>query len=465
MFKRLLNRKSAPNPRPGKPSGKAGPAVDHTRIFQKDKLGIVAGLRWVPLTKGEKGKLFNEARAQGDHSYCITPDGTQIGFFSSYPGDHGKGRGALASLALLLGKNYSLGGKEIFAFHVDAERCCLVALRDGQPVPGFDVIGSVEMVAERLNTFLQLADVGSVRRLGAVDLLGNVEEIDWGLVLDEVNAKVRLKKIPDIRKIFAVMAVAAVLFVAVSGAIAYKLAQERKIAEELARIANDPNIVYETKIDGDLAAVTGIGQASLQRMIGGLKQIPLQIKGWRLSKVECNPSLCNASWSRIYGNFAEFGKALPPSAMGQPQYDVFKPEDLASATLVTQHRLEDAGTGNAASAAPPPKLARSALPLRNAVSSKFFSTLQDLSMVDIQIKVEPAQLFAGQGDVSQLVRPVVDAVWTIEGPLWTLDDIVLEDYVALDTLTVDLDADKTAASMEKIRYKLSGKYYAKGKDF
>lgn len=456
MFKTLLNKT---------PTTKARPMVDHSRIFQKGKLGIVAGLRWVPLTKSERSKLFNAARDEGEHSYCITPDGTQIGFFSSNPGGHGKGRGALASLALLLGQNYSHGGEEIFAFHVDAERSCLVVLRDGQPVPGFDVIGRDDVVAERINTFLQLSDGTAVRRLGAVDLLGNVEEIDWDLVLDEVSAKVRLKKIPDVRRMLVALAASAVLFAAVFGAITYKLARDKRIADEQARIANDPNIVYESKIDGDLAAVTGTGQVSLQRMIGGLKQIPLQIKGWRLSKVDCTPALCNASWRRSYGNFAEFVQALPPSAMGQPQYDVFKPDDLTSARLVTQHRLEHPASGKPAPAMAAPKLMRAALPLRSAVSSKFFSSLQDLSMMDIKVKVEPAQLFAGQGDVNQLVRPVVNAAWTIEGPLWTLEDIVLEDYVAVDTFTVELETDKAAASMEQTRYKLSGKYYAKGKDF
>jgi len=456
MFKTLLNKT---------PTTKARPVVDQSRIFQKGKLGIVAGLRWVPLSKGERSKLLNAARDEGEQSYCITPDGAQIGFFSSNPGGHGKGRGALASLALLLGQNYSHGGEEIYAFHVDAERSCLVVLRDGQPVPGFDVIGRADMVAERINTFLQLSDATSVRRLGAIDLLGNVEEIDWDLVLDEVNAKVRLKKIPDIRRVLMGLAVSAVLCASVFGAITYKLARDKRIADELARIADDPNIVYESKIDGDLAAVTGTGQASLQRMIGGLKQIPLQIKGWRLSKVECTPVLCNASWSRSYGNFAEFGHALPPSAMGQPQYDVFKPDDLTSARLVTQHRLEDKAAGNTAPAAPAPKLMRTALPLRSAVASKFFSSLQDMSMVDVKVKVEPAQLFAGQGDVNQLVRPVVHAAWTIEGPLWTLEDIVLEDYVAVDTFAVELETDKAATPMEQTRYKLSGKYYAKGKDF
>ncbi|WP_343649943.1 type 4b pilus protein PilO2 [Herbaspirillum sp.] len=453
---------------------------DQSRIFQKGKVTLVAGLRWVPLNKGERNKLFSAARIEGEQSYCITSDGTQIGFFSSTAGSRGKGRGAVASLALLLSQNYSHGGEEIFAFHVDAQRSCLVVLRDGQPVPGFDVIGSPAAVTERINTFLQLTDTGSVRRVGALDLLGNVEEIDWDLVLDEVSAKVRLKRIPDFRQILAVLAVSVVAVVAGFGAVTYKLAQDRKLAEEQARIANDPNIVYERKVDGDLAAVTGTGQDSLRRMIGGLKQIPLQINGWRLSKVECTPALCNASWIRSYGNFAEFGSALPPSAMGQPQFDVFKPEDLTSARLVTQHRLEAAATGptstapaassaapSAAPAARPagPKLIRTALPLRSDVSSKFFSTLQDLSMMDIKVKVEPAQLFAGQGDVKQLVRPVVNAAWTIEGPLWTLEDIVLEDYVALDTFTVEFDTDKAAASLEKTHYKLSGKYYAKGKDF
>ena len=458
MFKRSINKK---------PAGKARPVVDYSRIFQKGKLGIVAGLRWVPLTKGERSKLFNAARDESEHSYCITPDGTQIGFFSSNPGGHGKGRGALASLALLLGQNYSHGGEEIFAFHVDAERSCLVVLRDGQPVPGFDVIGRADMVAERINTFLQLSDGTAVRRLGAADLLGNVEEIDWDLVLDEVNAKVRLKKIPDVRRMLVALAASSVLFAAVFGGVTYKLARDKRIADEQARIASDPNIVYESKIDGDLAAVTGTGQASLQRMIGGLKQIPLQIKGWRLSKVDCTPSLCNASWRRSYGNFAEFVQALPPSAMGQPQYYVFKPEDLTSARLVTQHRLENKAAGSTvpAATAPAPKLMRTSLPLRSAVSAKFFSSLQDLSMVDVKVKVEPALLFAGQGDVNQLARPVVNAAWTIEGPLWTLEDIVLEDYVAVDTFSIELETDKAAASMEQTRYKLSGKYYAKGKDF
>lgn len=458
MFKTLLNKK---------PARRARPEVDHSRIFQKNKVALVAGLRWVPLNKGERSKLFTAARSEGEHSYCVTPDGTQIGFFSSNPGGHGKGRGALVSLALLLGENYSHGGEEVFAFHVDARRCCVIVLRDGQPVPGFDVIGSAEVVTERINTFLQLTDVGAVRRVGAVDLLGNVEEIDWDLVLDEITARARLKKIPDIRQILALLAVSAVVFAAGFSGVSYKLARDKRIADEQARLASDPNIVYETRIEGDLAAITGTGQTSLRRMVGGLKQIPLQINGWRLSKVECTPALCNASWSRSYGNFAEFGEALPPSAMGQPQYDVFKPDDLTSARLVTQHRLEETtadGVVPTASAASP-KLMRAALPLRSAVSSKFFSTLQDLSMVDIKVKVEPATLFAGKGDVNQLVRPVVNAAWSIEGPLWTLENIVLDDYVALDTFSVELDTDKAAPSMEKIHFKLSGKYYAKGKDF
>jgi len=457
MFKTLLNKKPVRGTRP---------VVDHSRIFSKEKVILVAGLHWVPMTKGERSKLFSAARAEGEHSYCITPDGTQIGFFSSNPGDHGKGRGRLVSLALLLGQNYSHGGEEIFAFHVDARRSCVVVLRDGQPVPGFDVIGSSEVVSERIHTFLQLTDSVSVRRVGAVDLLGNVEEIDWALMLDEVTAKVRLKKIPDIRKILVFLAVSAVVFAAGFGAVTYKLARDKKLADEQARIASDPNIVYENKIDDDLAAVTGIGQISLQRMVGGLKQIPLQIKGWQLSKVECTPALCNAFWIRSYGNFAEFGRALPPSAMGQPPYDVFKPDDLTSARLVTQHRLENAiGNADRAATSQPLKLARAALPLPSAVSMKFFSALQDLSMMNINVKVEPAQLFAGQGDINQLVRPVVNADWTIEGPLWTLENIVLEDYVTSDNLTIEIDTDKPGAPMEKTRYKLSGKYYAKGKDF
>ena len=456
MFKNLLNKK---------PASSSRPVVDHSRIFQKNKVALVAGLRWVPLNKGERSKLFNEARTEGEHSYCITPDGTQIGFFTSNPGGHGKGRGALASLALLLSRNCSHGGEEIFAFHVDARRSCLIVLRDGQPVPGFDVIGSTAVVSERINTFLQLTDVGSVRRLGAVDLLGNVEEIDWDLVLDEVTSKVRLKKIPDIRQIIVLLAVSAIVFVAGFGAVTYKLARDKRLADEQARIASDPNIVYESKIDVDLAAVTGIGQITLQRMVDGLKQIPLQINGWRLNKVECTPALCNASWNRNYGNFAEFGHALPQSAMGQPQYDVFRPDDLTRAQLVTQHRLENPAAALPVAAPPPPKLTRGALPLRSTVSSKFFSTLQDLSMADIKVHVEPAILFAGQGDVNQLVRPVVNAAWSIEGPLWTLEEIVLEDYVTIDGFTVEIDTDKVATPMEKTRYKLSGKYYAKGKDF
>lgn len=235
MFKKFIKRKSTTTIRPAKRPkvpARARVTVDHARIFQRGKLGIVAGLRWVPLNKGEKGKLFNEARAEGEHSYCITADGTQIGFFSSNPGGHGKGRGALVSLALLLSSNYSHGGEEVFAFHIDAERSCFVALRDGRPVPGFDVIGSVELVSERLNAYLQLADVASVRRVGAVDLLGNVEEIDWDLLLDEVGSKLRLKKIPDIKKILAMLVVAAVVFVAGFGAVSYKLAHDKKLAEE-----------------------------------------------------------------------------------------------------------------------------------------------------------------------------------------------------------------------------------------
>ena len=81
-------------------------------------------------------------------------------------------------------------------------------------------------------------------------------------------------------------------------------------------------------------------------------------------------------------------------------------------------------------------------------------------------------VFVGQGGYPPIAHavalPPLGAAWTIEGPLWTLENIVLEDYVTIDTFTVELDTEKSAANlapMEKTRYKLSGKYYAKGKDF
>ena len=434
------------------------------RLFVHGKAAYVSGLQWTPL-EGSKSLFLQRSLAEGQRSYCSTADQSMVGLLLAVPRAPARVRGPVLSVALMFAEALSQGGDEIFAFHVDESRSCFVALRGGMPVPGFDVIGPPEVIIERLVSYLDLPHVDSVRRVGAHDLLGAAAEaIDWDLLANTPVSGARLRAIHDVRKFGMVLIGAALLFGAGAWGVMHKLQADRIAHEAALREAQDPNRVYDDQIDGRLRLVQGTGQAGFDCALAGLRQVPLSVAGWNLSRIDCSPSLCTAYWTRGFGSFADFAAARPASTVGDPEFEPEGGGALPGTRIMTHHQTAAGGSAAAAADHPTP-LTRKSLPQKKTLQQSFFSYLQDLTLIDVTVSAESAQLYGADSiDSSQqstIRKPVVTGRWTITGPLWTLDSLRIEPYQSVENLSIEFADPKNT----KVQYKVSGRYYAKGQDY
>ena len=117
----------------------------------------------------------------------------------------------------------------------------------------------------------------------------------------------------------------------------------------------------------------------------------------------------------------------------------------------------------------PKVLKREALPSVDEVQADFVSRLQDYLLIDAKVSVSPPQPFPESlKDMEPIFKPVVSGAWSLELPLWSLDLITFPDYVLVDGLSLAIPpgtSGKSDAGKKPNYFKLTGKYYAKGKNF
>ena len=89
--------------------------------------------------------------------------------------------------------------------------------------------------------------------------------------------------------------------------------QTQEEAERLRR-ESDPNLLYEQNFSNSSASIKGLGTPGLKAMLATLTRIPMDVAGWSLSSVVCQPQECVATWTRQYGNYADFDAHLPAGA-------------------------------------------------------------------------------------------------------------------------------------------------------
>lgn len=467
LLKNLRSRLAQWRQRPAKKSDNSESQAQETVerqtdvLFAHDEDLIAFGLSWELLEKGQKQKLQAQALAQGHTHHVVSIESEQIGFLKLAKGPREKR--PIYSAALLLSETVSLGGDEVFVFRLDDARFVLVALKNSMPVPGFDLIGSAATITKAASDYLSLPHKHEVRRCGDAEILSGAETFDFAIPLESMDRSLpRLKTIPDVRKmLFQAAVLAGLLLSLVIGWAGWSYFEAQDEAERLQR-ESDPNVLYEQNFLNSAGSIKGLGTSGIKAMAATLARIPLEVGGWSLMSIACQATECVATWSRNYGNYADFDDNLPPDVKQKPEYG-FIAADAKNTQLKTRHPVTSEATVTAKG------LKREALPLLATVQSEFVSRLQDYTLIEARVQVLPPTPFpSGVADIGPIFKPVVSGTWSMELPLWTIDSVTVPDYVLVESLTLDLGSSSTSqaeSGKTAKHYKLTGKYYAKGKVF
>jgi Pilin accessory protein (PilO) len=418
---------------------------------------IVFDLNWQLLREGELRKLQTQALADGYTHQVFGVEVDLVGFFKWTSSSEVKR--PMYSAALLLAETVSLGGDEIFVFGLDETRYAMVALKNSMPVPGFDLVGSALVIAEAAQNYLSLPHKNEVRRCGDANILSGAEFFDFSVALLALDkSHPRIKKIPDLRNMvfYGALATGAVLLLIVAW-FGWSYFQAKAEAERLQR-ESDPNLLYEQCYMNSVASIKTMGSSGLKAMSAVLLSLPVDVGGWSLSNVACLVSECVATWTRRYGNYADFEASLPQGVAQNPEYGFFG-SDVKGIQLKTRHPVttdkSDAIHG----------LIRERLPLMAQIKLDFVSRLQDYSLIDVQTQISPPTPFpSGVSDIGPIFKPVMTGTWSMSLPLWALESVTVPDYVHVDSLVLDLPV-KAEGVGSALTFKMTGKYYAKGKSF
>ncbi|UXH80276.1 hypothetical protein [Roseateles amylovorans] len=441
------------------------------------RTATVAGVRlafdldWSPVEDASApGPELQRARKIGYNYAAMLPDGRLVGLAKGIQAGPGRPHSAV----VLLIERFSSGGAEACVIGI-GKQVAFIGLMDRRPVPGFDrLLNSLDAALGLLREFREIHIDQNVRlATNLTDQIANAESLQLNAMFEMPEAASLVRPLINRALIRTVVGgtMAALVVGGSVGGMLWKQHQQRLKDEAAARQAyeNDPNRIYENKIDSMLASMGQPGNALLSSWRGILQGLPLSREGWTLQRVECTrvSQECLATWHRNYGNFNDFdakatGSALSSAGGGQDG-------DLLKSAITTRHPVQvPRALASAASGALPtlPSLQREHLPLEKDATTLWGSRLQDLTLVasggggSTSTTLRPGQLFGPPQvrDIKVVKRPVVSMEWRLVDNIWSLPSIDLPDTAVPDNLTVQLSAGQ-------VTYTLSGSIYAKGKPY
>ena len=228
--------------------------------------------------------------------------------------------------------------------------------------------------------------------------------------------------------------------------------QQVEEQERLAR-EQDPNYIYENAVLPAMKQTGLQAQITLDRWREVIYRIPTARAGWKLEKIECKPTNCTVTWQRDFGSYNDFhANPLDGTASSSEVQNGDSPSKANIANVLTVPTLPDEAKG----------LVRADLPPLRQVLQQVASQLQDISLLsNAETQLKKPELYPSTGaSVEQINNPVVKGEWGISHELWTLGDLSFEGpTLVLQSLTISQD-DKT----KNWTYKLTGNFYAKGKN-
>lgn len=411
---------------------------------------LVFGLSWqLYADHKELRQLKRTWQPRGYTHYVVATSDDMVGFAARIDKNMGP---KPVSAAIHLAETVALGGLEVFIFELPDGLYTLNALNDSQPVPHFDHIGTLQETLALVSEYRALQADQAVRFVGNTELFENIEKISLTEVFSRPDQAAHLHTLPNfgLRKLLALILIPSVLLFAGIAAW-FEHARQVEEQERLAR-ERDPNYIYEKAVGPAMQTIEPQAQVTLEHWREVVYRMPTARAGWRLEKVECQPSSCNATWQRDFGNYEDFKLAPLEGVVSSSEAQTGESPAKASITTVM---------GVAVLPTEIQPLLRTSLPGARTLLQEFGSQLQDISLLQgVDIKLKQPELYPATGaTVDQITNPVVRGEWSITHDLWTLGELTFDlPSVALKGLTLQQD-EKT----KNWTYTLTGHYYANGK--
>lgn len=411
---------------------------------------LVFGGAWTPASEetGSK-KILSTAFNEGYTHYVLNEYESTVGLFGALPKDAKDAQHAHAA-ALVFAQHFSAGGTELFVFQ-SGEQCGLVGLMEYAPIPGYDVMGTQAEIQQLIQEFHDINNAQLVHSYGNVSWVADIQSLELNKVAYKADAKSKLKRIPNI-KLRVLMGLVAVLCVA---ACLYGFQQylEMRQAEQdaITAASQNPNLLYEQSLAIALKTTGEPGSRNVQVWRQFFAKVPLNVGGWNFKTLECKQLVCDIVWARSSGTFKSFETQLPPALKATTGLKM--DNELVKAEVVTQHQLREMFAIDSKKG-----IDIKTLPLEQEAQKLWGSQLQDLSMLkNLNVILSKTTLFGGQGNPTELMRPIVKGAWSVEHDIWSLPELPMPDYVVPEGLKVAL------SGAREFRYKIEGSYYAKAK--
>jgi hypothetical protein len=326
----------------------------------------------------------------------------------------------------------------------------LIALRDGVPVPGLDIIDDGINVSDVAKEFISESGERGISLFGdASEFFNNAEQFSF----ENCNCDSRTKKIvitPIGTNKSDVIIMVALIVVVVGGYVAYEKWHSSRKGKVPAVETVDPVQQYIDNVRQLLATgggnVTVLGNSFLKLT----DSLPLIQNSWQLANVNCAHQNCAMTWKRVYGTYEEFVQ----DTNIDPQILTFK-EDGSLITQTVSSVIPGKPEEN------PAGLNLESLPSFNHFLLTVGSLFQTYSAVDINTQIRQGEIF---GTVVDANLPssipggfVKKGTWLLSGDYVYAAEVVnqIPNYMTLEGFSVDLDQDGL------LKFKLEGNYYVR----
>jgi hypothetical protein len=414
-----------------------------------DKVHLVFGVQWVPMA-AETARILQlqHAAQEGYRHYAINTIQESTGLVGELENNPKNPYSA----ALVLSQNFAQGGTELFIFQKD-ELFGLVGLIDYSPTPGFDAIGSWDVIHPLAHEFSTLNSSQLIHYYGNVDWFENIESIELAHLSRNLNNSSKLRRIPNLKRIGALF-VAGIMSVGVAYA-SYDYYEDllREQEQRIQAAMSEPNKLYEESLVEAMKQTGPPGSARLELWRNFLSKLPIAVNGWSVRTINCNPKTCNVNWVRRSGNYNDFDVGLPEETHVSKNTKVAN--DLVTANINTSHDLSKFAQPEGIQLT----IDKSTLMVELEVKNQWASRLQDISLIPgTFIHFGDMTLYGTSlTPVNMLRKPITRGTWRIKHAIWSLHDLTMPNYVVPEQLTISFDFN---AGMQ---YELEGSVYAKGK--
>lgn len=420
---------------------------------------FVFGMDWrmVPTTR-RLSRALTLARQEGMAWYALSEMQDIVGYLK--PG--AKARGPRYSAPLHLASRFSQGGLELFAFSFPQQRYAVLALQDSRPLPGYDVLSSLEVVRPMIEEFLAIQRGQPIRLVGNTGFLEGQETVAPEDLFAEPVKSARLRGLRSSRA--WVVGIGFVLLVStVMAGGSHLLEASRKATRlDLQTSPAHQQKLYEEGLTRAWAIVPSTASAVLGAWRAALSDVPLKHEGWKLERLDCSPTQCKARWTRLHGSYAEFMGNLPKGA--REVDEAAADQDPVLGRILTVHPFGTPATPQAASHAE--------LPSQKSARRQLADLFLDLKLLGRSTsQMAPVKLFGGEQNPEMLSNPVYEGQWSLRQELWILPLLELPGFVRVESLVVDLQGGTEAAGRAEVEnlesqfsgphFTLTGSYYAR----